>query len=121
MPAPLYQGNCGYTPITAAGTTTLNPGPAAGPGVGLASPATFGAFYGASWYATGTTFAITVYDVQTTVNQNGTTTVTNTLMNGTGTAGQVISAGPPGVGVRYKGALVCVTTGTPGGINALWD
>jgi hypothetical protein len=118
---PLYQQNCQYTAISTVGTGTINPGPPAGPGQGLASPATFGVFYGASWYATGTNFGITFYDVVTTVNQNGTSTVTNTLMTGTGTAGQVITPGAPGVGLRYKGALVFVTTGTAGGINALWD
>lgn len=119
---PLAQvGNCQYTPISAAGTTTLNPGQAAAQG---SLPTTFGVLYGVSQIAAGTAFAFTVYDlVPGTPAQlaAGTNTVTNTLLNGTGTAGQGFPAGLQGEGVRYKGALVVVTAGVPGAINALWD
>jgi hypothetical protein len=117
MPPPLFQGNCQYTALTTAGTTTLNTGQPAGP----ANPAMFGVLYGAV-IAPGTTFAVTFLDViqPTTIGTN-TATVTNTLMSGTGSAGQLFTPAPAGVGVRYRGALVAVTTGTPGIINALWD
>lgn len=122
MPLQLGESNCQYTPLSTAGTTTLNPGPApAGPGV-QGSPSTFGVLYGLATLAAGTGFGATVYDI---IVPNGlgtnTATITNTLMNGTNTAGVVQAAGIPGIGVRYKGALVAVVTGTPGLLNALWD
>lgn len=112
MPLELGQGNCQYTGINTAGTSTLNPGPAG-------APTTFGVFYGVATLAAGTGFGYTVYDIVPAVAQVAAST--NTLMNGTNTAGVVQAPGQPGVGVRYKGALVVVTSGTPGLINALWD
>lgn len=109
----LYQGNCQYTPLNTAGTTTLNPGQASGP------PSSFGVLYGVATLAAGTAFACTVLDIVPQMGQNPATT--NTLMNGTNSAGVVQAAGIPGVGVRYKGALVAITSGTPGLLNALWD
>jgi len=106
MPANLGQGNCQYTALTTAGTTTINPG-----GTGVASQP--GVLYGMLEVSAGTVFAATFYDIVG--------TATSTLLSGTGTAGQNIPAGPPGIGVRYRGALVVVTSGTPGLINALWD
>lgn len=70
--------------------------------------------------AVGTGYGLTVVDI---VPQSGNVAVaTNTLLNGTGTAvGQRFLAGLEGVGVRAKGALVAITTGTAGAYNALWD
>lgn len=113
MPAPLYQDNCQYTAINTAGTTTLNPGQAGG------LPTSYGDFYGVTQIAAGTSFAFTVYDIVPAIGAAAITT--NTLLNGTGSAGQVFTPGPNAIGVRYKGALVVITTGTPGLINALWD
>lgn len=107
MPAQLGVGNCQYTAISTAGTTTLNQGQA---GPIAASP---GVLYGLVTVDAGTGFAATVLDIL------GSTT--NTLMSGTGSAGQRFPAGLEGVGVRYRGALVVVSSGTPGKINALWD
>ena len=124
MPPPLYQGNCNYTPNgTAVGTGTINPGPPAGPAPGQAAPATPGVFYGYTATSTGTAaMGVTVYDVVTVITGTGTVTTTNPLMNGTATApGQILTPGPAGVGVRYRGALVYITTGTVGGGNFLWD
>lgn len=114
MPVLPGIGNCNYTPITSAGTTTLNPGQAAGP------PTSFGVLYGVSQVSAGTGFGFTVYDI---VPAQGAAVPaqTNTLINGTGTAGQFFDAAAPDVGMRYKGALVVVTTGTPGVLNACWD
>lgn len=113
MPLNLGQGNCQYTAINTAGTTTLNPGPASG------TPTTFGVLYGVATLAVGTGFGYTLYDI---VPQVGNVAAsTNTLMNGSAALGNPLVAGIGGVGVRYKGALVAVTTGTPGSINALWD
>jgi len=111
MPANLGQGNCQYTALTTAGTTTLNQGqvgtPSSQPGV----------LYGSQQLAAGTNFGVTYLDIYVA----GTATVTNTIATSTGTAGQNFPAGIPGVGVRYRGALVAVCAGTPGAINALWD
>lgn len=118
MPIGLSWGNSRYTPLNTAGTTTLNPGQA-GP-----IPSSFGALYGFSVVAAGTGFGVTLLDcIPGTPAQigAGTNTVTNTLMNGTGTAGQSFPAGIQGEGVRYQGALIAVTTGTPGVVNVLWD
>lgn len=113
MPLLLGEGNCQYTALSTAGTSTLNPGQASGP------PTSFGVLYGVSQISAGTSFAFTALDI---VPASGSVAAsTNTLMNGTGSAGQSFTAGIGGVGVRYKGALVFVTTGTPGLINALWD
>lgn len=125
---PLQQvGNCQYTAISTAGTTTLNPGQAGVPGPGAQGslPTTFGVLYGVSQVSAGTGFAFTVYDIvpntPAQIAASGTGSQTNTLLNGTGTAGQSFPAGISDEGVRYKGALVVVTSGTPGAINALWD
>lgn len=113
MPAQLGVGNCQYTAISTAGTTTLNPGQA---GPLAASP---GVLYGMVTVAVGTGFAATVYDI---VPASAAVAITtNTLLSGTGSAGQRFPAGLEGVGVRYRGALVVVSSGTPGQINALWD
>jgi N-methylhydantoinase A/oxoprolinase/acetone carboxylase beta subunit len=120
MPATQGIGNCQYTVVTTVGTATINqlqgaattgaplPG---GPGAGI------GVLYGANETAAGTTYAITMVDIVV----SGTTTATNTLMNGTGTANQIMTPGPAGIGVRYRGALVAITSGTAGSINVLWD
>lgn len=115
MPAIQGIGNCQYTALTTAGTTTLNQGQSASSVAG--PPSGVGVFYGLYQLASGTTFAATVYDIYVA----GTTTATATLATGTGTAGQTFAPTPTGVGVRYRGALVAVATGTPGAINALWD
>ena len=106
-------GNCQYTPINTAGTTTLNPGQPGNPAI---DP---GVFYGVEQLAPGTGFLFTVYDIVPATPNAAVST--NTLLNGTGSAGQVFAPGPAGIGVRYRGALVVVTAGTPGAINALWD
>jgi hypothetical protein len=117
VPALLGVGNGQYTAISTAGTTTLNPGQPAG-----APPPAPGVLYGLTQIAPGTSFAATVLDLVPPSNiGTNTTTITNTLLSGTGTAGQRFVAGLEGVGVRYRGALVVVSTGTPGQINALWD
>jgi hypothetical protein len=124
MPQELSQGNCKYVPLNTAGTTTLNQGPALAAG-GLAPPnptATFGVLYGVATIAAGTSFGVTLYDIQAPTGLGtNTATVTNTLMTGTNTAGVVQAAGIPGVGVRYTGALVAVAAGTPGLLNVLLD
>lgn len=116
MPPPLYLGNCNYTAITTVGTTTVNQG-------GVNPGAMQGVFYGYNAVSTGTAaMGMTVYDIYVTVTGTGTVTSTGTLMNGTATApGQVIPAGVQGIGIRYRGSLVFVTTGTAGAGNALWD
>jgi hypothetical protein len=127
MPIGLSQGNAQYTAINTAGTTTLNPGQSGTPGIGQQGslPASFGALYGVSQVSAGTSFAFTVYDIvpntPAQIAASGTGSQTSTLMNGTGTAGQVFAAGIQGEGIRYKGALVVVTAGTPGLVNVSWD
>ncbi len=115
MPAIQGVANCQYTALTTAGTTTLNQSQSltsiAGP------PSGVGVFYGFYEVAPGTNFAATALDIVVA----GTTTTTTTLANGTGTANQFYGPASSGIGVRYRGALVAVTTGTPGSINALWD
>jgi hypothetical protein len=106
-------GNCQYTAISSAGTTTLNPGQASGPAT------SFGVLYGVGQVAAGTGFGFSVLDIVPPAGQQAAST--NTLINGTGSAGQFFDAAAPDVGVRYRGALVVVTTGTPGAINAFWD
>jgi hypothetical protein len=113
MPLQLGEGNGQYTAISTAGTATLNPGQASGPAT------SFGVFYGVNQVAAGTGFGFTVLDAIPA--QGAIAAQTNTLMNGTGTAGQQFNGGVPGVGLRYRGALLVVTTGVPGIINALWD
>lgn len=116
MPAVQSQGNCQYTVLNGTGTTTINQTPPAG-GSGPSQPQVF---YGANVVTPGTTFVLSVYDVIPAVG--GVAITTNTLMQGTATAaGQQFIAGIPGVGVRFRGQLLLVTTGTPGQFNALWD
>lgn len=120
---PLGVDNCRYAVLTTTGTTTICQGPS---NYGAAYPpnlgsAPLGCFYGFTTIAVGTSFAATFYDVIQGVPSAPSTLTTNTLINGTGTAGQVITPGPIGLGVRFQGSLVVVTSGTPGVINALWD
>ena len=110
MPAPLFLGNCNYTPYNAVGTQTINQQGA--PGLG-------GMFYGGIFVQNGTSYTATYYDLIV----QGTTTTTNQL-TATSTAsgsGPTVLPGPPPLGVRYRGSLVLVTTGTAGLINSLWD
>lgn len=116
--------NVGYTAIATVGTLTLNQGRSA---YGAAYPVNFGpvvnagAFYGFETVNAGTSFAATFYDIILGTPGNPSGTTTNTLLNGTGTAGQFLAPGPAGAGVRYNGSLVVITTGTAGLINAYWD
>jgi hypothetical protein len=99
---PIYAGNSGYTPLSTIGTQTVNQGP--------------GVLYGFNLNGTGTTWNIAALDIFTA----GTTTVTNTLFSGAA-SGANLPAGVPGIGIRYRGSLVVVTTGTAGAGNTLWD
>lgn len=119
MPQVQGQGNCQYTVLNTAGTTTLNPGPQQPPAPSIV-PSQICVFFGLECIAPGTTFAVTVYDI-TPATPGGAAAGTNTLLSGTGTAGQFFAPGAAGVGVRVRGALVAVATGTPGAYNALWD
>ena len=114
----LGEGNCGYTVLSTAGTTTLNPGQS-GP-----RAASNGVLYGATLIGLGTAPTLAIVDIipPSGIGTN-TTTVTNTLLTAAGTAvGQNFSAGTPGVGVRYLGALVAINGGgVAGSWNALWD
>lgn len=117
MPALLGVGNANYSVLNTTGTSTLNPGS----GGAVASQP--GVLYGMVTIAPGTTFAAAFYDIiAPPPGGTSTTTTTNQLMaSSAGTAGQAFAAGLAGVGVRYRGALVVVTSGTAGQINALWD
>lgn len=121
MPPPLFQENCNYTTISTLGTTTLNPGPAS------VEPGYFGVFYGFNVLGTGTStltgaMGLAAYDIQTALTRTGPVVTTNTLMVGTSSAaGQVLPAGPGQLGMRYRGALVIITSGTADEVNALWD
>lgn len=118
MPGQLYQGNCNYTAISTIGTSTVDPGPTQNdPGL----VGRWGVFYGFNVLSTGTAgMVVTALDLV--ANVNNTNTVTNTLFTGTATApGQVVGAAPNGLGIRYKGTLLVVTTGTAATVNALWD
>lgn len=120
MAAPLGQANCQYTAISTIGTMTVNAGPTpADPGYA----GRYGIFYGFAVTGTGTAgMGITALDVVVAMTGTGTTTVTNTLMVGTATApGQVLSAAPQGIGIRYRGSLIIITTGTAGAGLSLWD
>jgi hypothetical protein len=117
---PLQQvGNSQYTQIGTNGTTTLNPGQSGIPGIGQQGtlPTTFGVLYGATLIALGTAPVITFLDIiPPNFQGTNTATVTNTIAQFTGTAvAQNFNAGQPGVGVRYRGALVAVTSGTAAG------
>lgn len=115
--------NASYTAIATVGTLTLNQGRSA---YSAAYPQNFGpavnagALYGFLTVNAGTSFAATFYDIILGTPGNFAGTTTNTLLNGTGTAGQFISPAS-GLGIRYNGSLVVVTTGTAGVINAYWD
>jgi hypothetical protein len=113
MPINQSQGNCQYTLLNTAGTTTINQAPQA------PSNAQLGAFYGLSQITAGTTFGVTVYDIIPAVGSVA--VATNTLITGTGTAGQTFLPAGSSLGVRYRGALVAVAAGTPGAVNLLWD
>jgi hypothetical protein len=120
MPANLGQGNCQYTALTTAGTATLNPGfPAGVPNVS-SNP---NVLYGAYVAAVGTTFSLNVYELHPPSNQGtNTATATTLIMSGTATAvGQTFLPMGSSVGVRFQGAMVAVTAGTPGQINVGWD
>ena len=114
MPPPLFQGNCQYSALVGAGTSTVNPAQ----GTGSAIPTAPAVYYGFNIAVLGTTPAATVYDVYVA----GTATVTNVIGSGTGTAaGQQFPAASGGLGIRLKGNLVVVTTGTAATIDVLWD
>jgi hypothetical protein len=115
MPQVLSAGNLQYTVINTAGTTTINPGQSSGV---ASQPGVFG---GMVAVGLGTTWAFTAYDIIP-ASPGGAPASTNTLLNGTATAaGQQFAASVLGENVRYRGALVVVTTGTPGVFNAQWD
>jgi hypothetical protein len=119
MPQQLGEGNCQYTAISTNGTTTVTPGP------GPAGTLPVQVFFGLTLIALGTAPQANVYDVIVPPPNAGTNTatVTNTLLVAAGTAaGQNFPAGVPGIGLRYKGQLVVVTSGTAAGLwNTLWD
>lgn len=120
MPAQLGVGNAQYTQISTNGTTFLTTAAA----VGQPPQSNPGAFYGANLVSLGTAPVLTVLDlIPPAPGGTSTATVTNTIYNGTGTAaGQVLAAGPGALGIRYRGSLVVVTSGTAAGTwNALWD
>ena len=106
----VYSPGCAnYTPITTAGTTTLDSGG--------------GIFYGFTAISAGTGFTIVPYDIFTSTVGTTTSTTTNQLYaiaTAGGLTGTVnIAAGA--AGVRYNNQLVIVTAGTPGSFNVLWD
>jgi hypothetical protein len=91
--------------VQTAGTNTLATGRASAGGI----------FQGA--FVTSGTPVYQAFDVIV----SGTTTTTNALTAlTTATLGQLIQAGPQGVGVRFLGNLVTVITGTST-TNTLWD
>lgn len=115
MPQVLSQGNCQYTPMSTAGTYTLAAGQTQGP------PTQAPVLFGVQVVGSGTSWAFTALDIVP-ATPGGAAASTNTLLNGTATAaGQQFQAGVPGVGLRCKGSLVLVVTGTPGAFNGLWD
>ena len=136
MPLQLSEGNCQYTPLSI-GSNTLNPGQSGVPGPGQQgnTASSFGVFYGIQVIGLGTNtttgtatggapVTVNAYDIipPTGLGSN-TAATTNALLNGTQSVAGVLQAGVPGVGVRYKGALVVVTSGptTLGACNCLWD
>lgn len=110
------NNNAQYFPITTAGTYTADSGPVA-PTFIRSEP---GVIYGVYVTTFGTSPVFTAYDVY--ITPSGTTTAL--LLNGTGTAVNQafmpMGAGNP-MGVRYRGSLVVVVTGTSNGMNLLWD
>jgi hypothetical protein len=125
MPAQLSEGNCNYTPLSTAGTYTLDPGvsPPAGQVGGLLRSHP-GVFYGVAVIGVGTAAVYSAFDVLPPASPGGASPGTNTLMGlSTATAvGQQFIAGLQGVGVRFKGQLLLVVAATaPGAANALWD
>jgi hypothetical protein len=116
VPLVLGIGNCQYTQVTTAGTTTVIVGPAAG------IPTSQNVLYGANVSVFGTTPTIACYDLVPPTPAGGTTTQTFLLMAGTFTAaGQALSPSAGNVGARIKGSLAVVTTGTANTWNVLWD
>lgn len=94
------QGIANYSQITTLATTTVK-----------ASP---GLYYGFTAVSTGTAaMAWAAYDVLGTAS--------NLLHTITPGALGAQAPGPSGIGVRFTGILVVVTTGTAGTYNALWD
>ena len=110
------NNNAQYFPLTTAGTYTVDSGPAA-PTYVRSEP---GVLYGYYISTYGTTPVLSCYDVY--ITPTGTTTTL--ILNGTSTAVNQafmpMGAGNP-IGVRYRGALVVVVTGTANGVNLLWD
>jgi len=86
-PYPIQQ-SVSYALLTAAGTSTIDPGP--------------GVFYGVNVITAGAASTIQVLD--------GTNALTGTLTNQV--AGVVASGLPSGVGVRYLTSLVVIAAGT---------
>jgi len=104
-------GCCNYTPINTAGTTTIK--------------SNGGIFYGFNAVTAGTSYTISPYDIYVNVSGTTTTTTTNQLF-ATSTAsisptGAVVNVTAGGGGIRFNGQLACVTAGTPGLWNVLWD
>ena len=119
MPIVQGIGNAGYTPLTTAGTYTLNPGPGT-PGVGVTAAGSPGALYGVYVTTFGTSPVFSAYELKV----GATSTTTSILMNGTATAVNqsftpLTGAAVPGI--RYTGGLIIVVTGTANGMNVLWD
>lgn len=116
MPLVLGIGNCQYTQITTAGTTTVVTGPTSG------IPTSSNALYGANVSVFGTSPTISCYDLIPPTPGGGTSTQTLLLMAGTFTAaGQALNPQGGSVGVRIRGSLMVVTTGTANTWNVLWD
>lgn len=123
MPGPIFQGNCNYTPISTIGTQTINPGsPEIVGGQPLPQGQTYGVLYGFTLTSAGTAATVVTYlDIYVTLSTAGTTTVTNTLLSGTASAAGNNVGVSGSYGIRYRGALVLVTSGTAGAGNSLWD
>ena len=117
MPAgiPLGFQSSNYTLISTNGTTTLALAQATGQ---TTPPSVATIYYGCNLILAGTAAVFTVLDIYTA----GPTTTTNTIDQHQGTAGANFNGGAGAVGVRCKGNLVIVTTGTGAGTwMALWD
>lgn len=105
--APIPYG-ANVTPIAGNGTNSINAGG--------------GLYYGLMVTGIGTLWVGTVLDIYAT--GTGTASATNTLAAGItlGALGLAALAGPSGLGIRYKGTLQVVTSGTiAGSLNCLWD